>query len=147
MHSKLSNAQCFRNYENISFTAEIEKIIIPDLSVGKDQISWGYSALDPSTTKDQIITSPPPLWPIFRAKRYISKSLLKDMDMMPGFRLKWFYSKDIESEAAFSKDSHQGYTGFKRSKIYCLFSILRYSCHSVSQYPTQIKKSYLHSCI
>ena len=66
MHSKLSNAQCFRNYENISFTAEIEKILISDLSSGKDRMSWLHSALDPTTTNDTIVTSPPPQWPSFR---------------------------------------------------------------------------------
>ena len=111
---KKGTNDCFRNHENISFTAEIEKIIIPDLSVGMDQISWGSYALDPSTTEDEIVTSPPPSWVMFRAKRYISKSLLKDMDKMPGFRLKWFYSIDIENVPAFARDSFNGYTGFKR---------------------------------
>ena len=51
---------------------------------------------------------------LLRAQRLVSKSLIRDMDMMPGFRLKWFYSIDIENVPAFARDSFNGYTGFKR---------------------------------
>ena len=82
------NAQCFRDYENISFTAEIEKILISDLSSGQDRMSWLHSALDPTTTNDTIVTSPPPQWPSFR----------RDIKTLALIRVKFWLTLKIPKE-------------------------------------------------